>query len=152
MCLLARSLLDVSFHFLLVFVVARYSPWVMYVRMALRLWVLIGWMARWPAGSLMPDDVAHGCHLACLVLQFGCLGLQKRALGNGSVAKNNFRRNWISRVSRAIFFMILCGFGSHCHGFCCLGGWLGNSWFFMVLLGSSRILSPWLAEGKLVVF
>ena len=110
----------------------------MYVRMALRLWVLIGWMARWPAGSLMPDDVAHGCHLACLVLQFGCLGLQKRTLGNGSVAKNNFRRNWISRVSKAIFF----------HDFVWLWeplSWLllpwRLAWKFMIFYGASGIIS-----------
>ena len=110
----------------------------MYVRMALRLWVLIGWMARWPAGSLMPDDVAHGCHLACLVLQFGCLGLQKRILGNGSVAKKQLSHKLDFSSFQGYFF----------HDFVWLWeplSWLllpwRLAWKFMIFYGASGIIS-----------
>ena len=35
--------------------------------------------------------------------EFGCLWLQKQAFGNGSIAKINFRRKWISYDSRVDF-------------------------------------------------
>ena len=35
--------------------------------------------------------------------EFGCLGLQKQAFGNGSIAKIKFRRKWISYDSRVDF-------------------------------------------------
>ena len=35
--------------------------------------------------------------------EFGCLGVQKQAFGMDGIAKNNFRRNWISYNSRFDF-------------------------------------------------
>ena len=53
----------------------------------------------------------------------GCLGLENQVCGKESIAKNDFRRSWVSHDFGALL-MILGGIATNFHDFCCPGDWL----------------------------
>ena len=77
----------------------------------------------------------------CFWVWIRASGIGKTSIWHGRYCKNQLSQKLDFLWFQGRFFMILGSLGTTFHGFRCLGDCLENWWIFMVILGSSQILS-----------